>query len=85
VPSVVLKPPLWVRPTAGAVGTPLVGVDEGGASVAIDDKLELSASERSTTVPNFHLPNINILQILRCSKPTFSQDGGGSFELRARR
>jgi hypothetical protein len=69
VPSVVLKPRLCVCPTGGAVGTPLVGVDEDGASVAID---ELSASERSITVPNFHLPNINLLQILRCYKPTFS-------------
>jgi hypothetical protein len=78
VPSVVLKPPLWVRSTAGVVETPLVGVDEGGASVAI------IASERSITIPKFHLPNINILQMLRCSEPTFSKDGGGSFELRAR-
>lgn len=36
VPSVVLKPPLLVRPAAGADERPLSGVDDG-ASVAIDD------------------------------------------------
>jgi len=36
VPSVVLNPPLLVRPAAGAIRAPSVGVDEDGVSVAIE-------------------------------------------------